>query len=867
MISLKIGRKSIFANMGVATMTSLYGSFCINCDDEAMKDFWGIIGNKAKNLYELKHIKGISIPEWFVVTSETFDQYVKDNEDIADLVEKFYDLQEKAILSEAETELEISLKSIAEEVRKRIISGTLSKEICDIIRTEYTKTFSSFLSEEDFSVSVRSSCAAEDSGDGSFAGIYDTFLYQKTFENVLESIKQCWASIFNERAVYELIRHKVLHNKIYPAVVVQRMIDAKVAGTAFSMEVGTGYNGIEIVASYGVGEGIVSGEVDADKWLVNDQNYTIIKAVCGEKQHKFIKSSIDSQIEKTGNSEEERHTFCLDLQQIKSIAISLNAIKGYFRQAGIQEVDTEFAFDKRGVLYFLQARPLVNLIQTSIQMVDPQEVSKYPLIANGNHSVMGVATGRLNFIASWEELASGAKKIQKDDIVVAYVATNTWTQFMKNFAGMITQEGSPTSHPMLLCRERKLPCVIGLETDAFENLLKYNGQEVTLDGFHKKIYLGNVPLKTISIEDLKKDFAIPQSLVYPSLEETIKVLERYKKLYTTTEVGEGIKHWVFRPHYKMGKLLQDIHYKTYAQKIPELIGLKPESWFIETRTIDDHVCTRLVSWEESLSHFAHLDLDKCRDFNDKMGKLLDKYMAVCNRFEVNLECWHDYIDVMIELRSYLWVSLFFREYVNLQINKLARKYLVPEYYLNEYMDYIQSNEIEYDVEMRTSVLKFAQKCCEVNIASIANVIALQQTYPSLYGDLIVLAKAYRFNQNSAYEPDLDLDFVWKDVVGTLQQNDFNPQKLEQKIAEKTTKSKKMYFCDEENLSSWIEVSVKNRVLQSNGHHIQIRDQWNVREKLLNFASSLVTKGILNKPKDIFDCTILQVEQLIKNGLF
>ena len=94
MISLKTGRKSIFANIGVATMTSLYGSFCINCDDETMKDFLGIIGNKAKNLYELKNIKGINIPEWFVVTSETFDQYVKDNEDIADLIEKFYDLQE-----------------------------------------------------------------------------------------------------------------------------------------------------------------------------------------------------------------------------------------------------------------------------------------------------------------------------------------------------------------------------------------------------------------------------------------------------------------------------------------------------------------------------------------------------------------------------------------------------------------------------------------------------------------------------------------------------------------------------------------------------------------------------------------------------
>ena len=76
------------------------------------------------------------------------------------------------------------------------------------------------------------------------------------------------------------------------------------------------------------------------------------------------------------------------------------------------------------MLYFLQVKHLVNLIPSSIKMVDPKEVGKYLLIANGNHSVMRVAIGRLNFIASWEELASGAKKIQKDDIVVSYVATN-----------------------------------------------------------------------------------------------------------------------------------------------------------------------------------------------------------------------------------------------------------------------------------------------------------------------------------------------------------------------------------------------------------------------------------------------------------
>ena len=140
-------------------------------------------------------------------------------------------------------------------------------------------------------------------------------------------------------------------------------------------------------------------------------------------------------------------------------------------------------------------------------VLDKEDVKSHRIIANGRFSVPGIAVGKVKIIPSWQDLADGRIVIEPDDIVVTYVSTNYWSQYMTNFKGMITQEGGPTSHPILLCRERKVPCVIGIPQEAFVKLTEYDGRDITIDGINQIIYEGKInskqPHQRISSPNLK----------------------------------------------------------------------------------------------------------------------------------------------------------------------------------------------------------------------------------------------------------------------------------------------------------------------------------------------------------------------------
>ena len=133
-------------------------------------------------------------------------------------------------------------------------------------------------------VACRSSATTEDTKDASFAGQHDTFLFQKGIDDVLTSVRRCWASVFTDRAVEYRGRNHVPHSDAVMAVVVQEMVDPEVAGTAFSVEVSTGFPAVHLAASYGLGEAVVSGEVTSDEWLLKPSNLTVLKRVLGSKK-------------------------------------------------------------------------------------------------------------------------------------------------------------------------------------------------------------------------------------------------------------------------------------------------------------------------------------------------------------------------------------------------------------------------------------------------------------------------------------------------------------------------------------------------------------------------------------------------------
>ncbi len=182
-------------------------------------------------------------------------------------------------------------------------------------------------------VAVRSSATAEDLPGHSFAGQYETILGVKSLEECLAAIKQCWASLWTERA-FEYRRHNGIdHQQVEMAVIVQRQIEPEAAGVAFSVDPVTGsLSRIVIESCQGLGEALVSGQVQPDRILLRKKNLELIR--------QNLVASEPS----------------LDLKSARRLARSVRRIEN--RLAGPQDV--EWALGD-GTFWFLQARPITAL--------------------------------------------------------------------------------------------------------------------------------------------------------------------------------------------------------------------------------------------------------------------------------------------------------------------------------------------------------------------------------------------------------------------------------------------------------------------------------------------------------------------------
>ena len=765
------------------------------------------LGGKAASLKQLDAVEGIRVPKWFCLTTNHFKNFI-DHNHISEKIEAF------------DNDLSNPYEKAA-EIRELILSGEYSNEFYHEIKNNIGPIL------KQGPAAVRSSSVIEDMAESSFAGVYDTFLNQRDEKAVIESVKQCWASVFNDRAVFERNRNCIPHKKALIAVVIQQMVDAEVAGTAFTMEIGTGYEGIEIVANFGLGESVVDGEVTADKWLLHSQNHHILKSTLGSKKHKVASVNDNSGTLNVELSEEEQSRYVMSDEKVKEIATSLQKIAAHY---SYPHLDTEFAIDKSGVLYFLQARSLVSVPVEDLQVVNEPS---HKALAKGRYSVPGAAVGNIKFIPSFEDLASGRIVIEPSDIVVTYVSTNKWTQFMTHFKGMITQEGGPTSHPILLCRERKVPCVIGIQPDAFSKLIQLNGTLITLDGLNQNIYVGEMPLKQASKEDFKSRFDVIRPEVIGSFEEQIQSFKDYNLLI----VDEG-SYWQKKPTYRLDILMRDINLKGY-QKRSKILGL--DFFPSDAKVIDGYLVERFMTEQEKLVYFSHFDVDQAVNFVKEHENTLKRYQELTDNFSLTKTNWREYVDLMSTLRGYIWLGYNFRLYANNKAAMLGEELMIPRFYVEAYAAQLQEEQIEEDTRLLEDMNHMAIMMAPYADMSLAQI---KEQKPAIYNELIKLAFSYRFQDCLSFSAELDINLVFTRIINEIKNIDSD--------VESTSSIKHDYFPEETELKLWIESAVRNRIAQSNTHHLIIRGQWKVRAELLK----------LGEKDKIFNLSVDQVEDLI-----
>lgn len=408
-------------------------------------------GGKAKSLNELSEIEELSVPSGFVVTTEAYRDHMRNIE--------YDDLDE--LLQQG------SAKEKSSEIRDLILKEDLSEDFVDDILDKYDETF-----ENDLKVAVRSSATTEDSKEASFAGQQETYLNVQR-SDLINKIKKCWASMFTERACVYREKKDISHEETEMAVVIQEMVDADVSGVMFTKHPVTGENNMVIESAWGLGEGVVSGEVTPDRFVLDGETGEIVEEEVTTKKQMFQWDGSETSIKDVPSEMRESRTIDEDH------SLSLHSIATNVEENYDEPQDVEWAIDEDSI-YVLQSRPITTLEDERTD----NERSEDPNV-KGLGVSSGVESGSIHKAHSEEE----ADSISEGDILLAEATTPDMVPAMEKSGGLITDKGGLTSHAAIVSRELGVPAVVGTDV-ATEEL--QDGDIVTVDADKGVVYEGEI---------------------------------------------------------------------------------------------------------------------------------------------------------------------------------------------------------------------------------------------------------------------------------------------------------------------------------------------------------------------------------------
>ncbi len=421
-----------------------------------------LVGGKCCSLGELYKLSKkmlFSIADGFAITTEFYDNFITYN-------------NLETIISETIENIDVENVGILEE-KSKYLKNLITRSEFSILHKELIimnyKELCNLYSNENLEVAIRSSALAEDLPNASFAGQQDTYLNIRGFDDVLISVKRCFASLFNSRAISYRKTHNIKIGEVKISVAVQKMVRSDIgsAGVAFSIDPETGYNKAVIInSSFGLGELVVSGgvkpdEIILDKRLLKDiEADPIITKKKGDKRTKIIYDE-NGGVKEVETNHNER--FNISIANNQSISLGRYILrleecysKMFNKQMG---VDVEWAID--GIdqnIYIIQTRP-----ETVHSNNENLELTKYILREKGKLLTTGVSVG--------DKISSGKIKVlenisdfelfEKGDVLVTDMTTPDWEPIMKIASGIITNKGGRTCHAAIVARELALNAIVG----------------------------------------------------------------------------------------------------------------------------------------------------------------------------------------------------------------------------------------------------------------------------------------------------------------------------------------------------------------------------------------------------------------------
>ncbi|MCS5491707.1 phosphoenolpyruvate synthase [Algoriphagus limi] len=446
------------------------------------------VGGKNASLGEMfqkLNPLGIHIPDGFAITASAYRLFIEENH----LKGKIQDQ-----LARLDKDNFSNLKQVSDAIKSLILKG----EIPDSLVKEIEKHYENLCKAEKrtVDVAVRSSATAEDLPGASFAGLHESFLNISGNEALVKTVRSCFASLYNARAIK--YRHDKGFDKfeIALSVGVQLMVRADLAssGVTFSIDPESGFtNAVLITACWGLGENIVQGAVIPDEFVVFKPSLgkgkkAIISKKAGSKTKTMVYSKSGGTVNLNTPKDKQKQLVLSD-EEVELLAKWAVQIEKHYGMP----MDIEWAKDGHsGKLFIVQARPeTVHAEKEQFKLKEYALQEKGDLITSGYAVGNGITSGKVKILHSAEE----ADLLKEGDILLTEITNPDWDPIMKKAAAIITSKGGRTSHAAIVAREMGALAIVGAE-DALE-VLK-NGDEITIDnasGKIGKVYSGQLKWK------------------------------------------------------------------------------------------------------------------------------------------------------------------------------------------------------------------------------------------------------------------------------------------------------------------------------------------------------------------------------------
>lgn len=432
-----------------------------------------IVGGKNASLGEMiRDLKeeGVRVPGGFATTADAYREFLRANDLDDGLKEQLGKLQQD----------QQSLEETGKAIRQMIRRGEFPEAIATAIRDAY-RELSRRNKTKQVAVAARSSATAEDLPEASFAGQQETFLNVTGEDGLLEACRNCYASLFTDRAITYREQRGFDHLKVALSVGVQKMVraDKAGAGVMFSLDTETGFPRVVVInAAWGLGENVVQGSINPDEYrvfkpLLEDKSLVpIVDKSLGAKEQKMVYAKQGNETTKNVNTpKKQRLQFVLEDDEILQLARWACAIERHYGKP----MDMEWAKDgESGELYIVQARP-----ETVESQKEAASLKTYRLQGRGERLAVGlaigqaIAAGKVAILRDPNEM----EDFPEDGVLVTEMTDPDWGPVMKRAAAIITDHGGRTSHAAIVSRELGLPAVVG--TGNATKVLK-DGQEVTV---------------------------------------------------------------------------------------------------------------------------------------------------------------------------------------------------------------------------------------------------------------------------------------------------------------------------------------------------------------------------------------------------